>query len=48
MRKLLLSLVLWLIALPVWARGFGAYRRDRVDGWLSAPVAVMWNITKRN
>ena len=30
------------------ARGFGAYRKDRLDGWLPAPVAVMWNITKRN
>jgi peptide/nickel transport system substrate-binding protein len=29
------------------ARGFGAYRKDRLDGWLPAPVALMWNISKK-
>ena len=29
------------------ARGFGAYRSDRLDGWLHAPVALVWNIRKR-
>jgi peptide/nickel transport system substrate-binding protein len=29
------------------ARGFGAYRKDRVEGWLPAPVAVTWNIRKK-
>lgn len=28
-------------------KGFGAYRKDRIDGWLSAPAAVFWNITKK-
>ena len=29
------------------ARGFGAYRKDRLDGWLPAPVALVWNISKK-
>jgi peptide/nickel transport system substrate-binding protein len=29
------------------ARGFGAYRKDRLDGWLAAPVALVWNIGKK-
>ena len=29
------------------ARGFGAYRSDRLDGWLPAPVALVWNISKK-
>ncbi len=29
------------------ARGFGAYRKDRVEGWLPAPVAMVWNIRKK-
>ncbi len=29
------------------ARGFGAYRKDRLDGWLPAPVALLWNISKK-
>jgi peptide/nickel transport system substrate-binding protein len=29
-------------------KSFGAYRKDRVEGWLSAPVPVMWNIIKKN
>jgi len=28
-------------------RGFGAYRSDRLDGWLPGPVAMVWNIRKR-
>jgi peptide/nickel transport system substrate-binding protein len=28
-------------------KAFGAYRKDRVDGWLQAPVAVWWNISKK-
>ncbi|MBB4349396.1 ABC transporter substrate-binding protein [Aliirhizobium cellulosilyticum] len=27
---------------------FGAYRNDRVSGWLKAPAAVFWNIKKEN
>ena len=30
------------------ARGFGAYRKDRVQGWLPGAVAVVWNIAKKN
>ena len=29
-------------------RGFGAYRKDRLEGWLPGPVAVVWNISKKN
>ncbi len=29
------------------ARGFGAYRKDRLEGWLPAPVALVWNIVKK-
>jgi peptide/nickel transport system substrate-binding protein len=29
-------------------KGFGAYRKDRLEGWLPGPVAVVWNITKKN
>ena len=28
-------------------KAFGAYRKDRVSGWLPGPVPVMWNITKK-
>jgi peptide/nickel transport system substrate-binding protein len=27
---------------------YGAYRKDRIEGWLPGPVAVTWNITKKN
>ncbi|CAN5203985.1 hypothetical protein BH10PSE6_BH10PSE6_14330 [soil metagenome] len=27
-------------------RGFGAYRSDRLSGWLPGPVAMLWNISK--
>jgi peptide/nickel transport system substrate-binding protein len=26
---------------------FGAYRKDRVDGWLAGPAPVWWNISKK-
>jgi peptide/nickel transport system substrate-binding protein len=26
---------------------FGAYRKDRIDGWINGPVPVWWNITKK-
>lgn len=29
-------------------KAFGAYRKDRLDGWLPGPVAVVWNISKKN
>jgi peptide/nickel transport system substrate-binding protein len=29
-------------------KAFGAYRKDRVDGWLPGPVPVMWNVSKKN
>src|SRR5918994_541005 len=28
-------------------KAFGAYRKDRLSGWLPGPVPVMWNITKK-
>jgi peptide/nickel transport system substrate-binding protein len=28
-------------------RAFGAYRKDRLDGWLQGPAAVFWNISKK-
>jgi len=28
-------------------RSFGAYRKDRIEGWLAGPVPVVWNITKK-
>ncbi len=28
-------------------KAFGAYRKDHVEGWLSGPVAVWWNISKK-
>ena len=28
-------------------KAFGAYRKDRVEGWLPGPVAVWWNISKK-
>jgi peptide/nickel transport system substrate-binding protein len=28
-------------------RSYGAYRKDRVDGWLESPAPVFWNITKK-
>ena len=29
-------------------KAFGAYRKDRLSGWLAGPVPVWWNITKKN
>jgi peptide/nickel transport system substrate-binding protein len=29
-------------------KAFGAYRKDRLEGWLPGPVPVVWNISKRN
>ena len=29
-------------------KAFGAYRKDRISGWLAGPVPVWWNITKKN
>jgi peptide/nickel transport system substrate-binding protein len=26
---------------------FGAYRKDRVEGWLAAPAPIWWNISKK-
>ena len=28
-------------------RANAAYRKDRLDGWLEAPAAVFWNISKK-
>jgi peptide/nickel transport system substrate-binding protein len=28
-------------------KAFGAYRKDRLSGWLPGPVPVMWNIAKK-
>ncbi|MCX7362519.1 MAG: ABC transporter substrate-binding protein [Alphaproteobacteria bacterium] len=28
-------------------KAFGAYRKDRIDGWLQSPAAVWWNISKK-
>lgn len=28
-------------------KAFGAYRKDRVSGWLPGPVAVWWNVEKK-
>ena len=28
-------------------KAFGAYRKDRISGWLPGPVPVMWNITRK-
>ena len=28
-------------------KAFGAYRKDRIDGWLKGPAAVYWNISKK-
>jgi peptide/nickel transport system substrate-binding protein len=28
-------------------KAFGAYRKDRLSGWLPGPVAVVWNIEKK-
>ena len=28
-------------------KAFGAYRKDRLSGWLAGPVPVMWNISKK-
>jgi peptide/nickel transport system substrate-binding protein len=28
-------------------KAFGAYRKDRLSGWLPGPVAVMWNVDKK-
>ncbi len=28
-------------------KAFGAYRKDKVEGWLTAPVAIWWNISKK-
>ena len=29
-------------------KAFGAYRKDRIEGWLPGPVAMTWNISKKN
>ena len=29
------------------SKSFGAYRKDRIDGWLQSPAAVWWNISKK-
>ena len=29
-------------------KAFGAYRKDRLEGWLAGPVPVVWNISKKN
>jgi len=29
-------------------KAFGAYRKDRLEGWLPGPVPVVWNISKKN
>jgi hypothetical protein len=26
----------------------GAYRKNRISGWLAGPVPVWWNVTKKN
>jgi len=28
-------------------KAFGAYRKDRLSGWLEGPVPVLWNISKK-
>jgi peptide/nickel transport system substrate-binding protein len=28
-------------------KSFGAYRKDRIEGWIPAPVPVLWNISKK-
>ncbi|MBX9947378.1 MAG: ABC transporter substrate-binding protein [Reyranella sp.] len=28
-------------------KSFGAYRKDRLDGWIPAPVPILWNISKK-
>ena len=28
-------------------KAFGAYRKDRISGWLPGPVPVWWNVTKK-
>ena len=28
-------------------KAFGAYRKDRVEGWLQSPAAIWWNISKK-
>ena len=28
-------------------KAFGAYRKDRLEGWLAGPVPVLWNISKK-
>jgi len=28
-------------------KAFGAYRKDRLEGWLQAPAPVLWNISKK-
>jgi peptide/nickel transport system substrate-binding protein len=28
-------------------KAFGAYRKDRVEGWLPAPAPIWWNISKK-
>jgi peptide/nickel transport system substrate-binding protein len=29
-------------------KAFGAYRKDRLSGWLAGPVPVLWNIAKKD
>jgi peptide/nickel transport system substrate-binding protein len=28
-------------------KAFGAYRKDRISGWIPAPVPILWNISKK-
>jgi peptide/nickel transport system substrate-binding protein len=28
-------------------KAFGAYRKDKIEGWLPGPVPVVWNIDKK-
>ena len=28
-------------------KSFGAYRKDRLEGWIPAPVPILWNISKK-
>ncbi len=28
-------------------KAFGAYRKDRIEGWIPAPVPILWNISKK-
>ena len=28
-------------------KAFGAYRKDRIEGWIPTPVPILWNISKK-